>query len=108
MKRANRKTSFLDMDYIMNMSKSMFLTYLRNGHLPIFPLKPIDELAIPRPSVFYTKHDWVYNNRHLLEYYSVEEFIELGSHIDFIFREMGRAVDPDMYFDKIRDLARLI
>jgi hypothetical protein len=108
MKRSNRQTTFLEMDYIMNMSKGTFLTYLRNGHIPVFPLKPMDDDATPIPSIFYCKKDWLYNNRHLLEYYSVEAFVELGSHVDFIFRETARAVDLDMYFDKLRDLATLI
>jgi len=108
MKRANRQATFLEMEFIMNMSKGAFLTYLRNGHIPVFPLKPIDQGATPKPSVFYSKKDWLYNNRHLLEYYSVETFVELGTHIDFIFRETGRAVDLDMYFDQLSDLAKLL
>ena len=110
MNASNRRVEFMEFQFIMNMSRDMFLKHLRKGLIPHFPLKPyIDEDDIrPKKKVFYNKDDWYYNNRHLLEYLSLEEFLGSGEHIDFIFRENGRAVDLDMYMQEIRDLAALL
>jgi hypothetical protein len=39
---------------------------------------------------------------------SVDDFLQMGSHVDFIFREKGNSVDIDAYFEKVYDLAVLL
>lgn len=102
---ANHTVPSLEFHYIMNMSRDAFLQQIKHGFIPIhYTLEPVATV----PSVFYSKTDWLYNNRHLLETMSVEEFLLQGSHVDFIFREKGKPVDIDAYLEKVYDLAVLL
>lgn len=102
---ANRHVPSLEFHYIMNMSRDAFFQQIKHGFIPIhYTLEPVDTV----PSVFYSKTDWLYNNRHLLETMSVEEFLLQGSHVDFIFREKGKAVDVDSYLENVYDLAVIL
>jgi len=99
---ANRPVPSLEFHYIMNMSREVFLQQIKHGFIPVhYTLEPASTI----PSIFYNKTDWLYNNRHLLETMSVEEFLLQGSHIDFIFREKGKPVELDMYMETLYDLA---
>lgn len=101
---ANRPVPSIEFHYIMNLSRDAFFQQIKHGFIPIhYTLEPVETV----PSVFYSKADWLYNNRHLLETMSVEEFLLEGSHIDFIFREHGKAIDLDTYFENVVDLARI-
>ena len=99
---ANRPAPSLEFHYIMNMSRDVFLTHLKSGYIP--PVHYFVEPGTTIPSVFYSKEDWWYNNRHLLETMSMDDFLRLGSHIDFIFREHGKHVDIDSYLENIHDI----
>jgi len=102
---ANRPVPSIEFHYIMNMSRDAFFQQIKHGFIPIhYKLEPTATV----PSIFYSKSDWLYNNRHLLETMSVEEFLLQGSHVDFIFREKGNSVDIDAYFEKVYDLAVLL
>jgi hypothetical protein len=99
---SNRPAPSLEFHYIMNMSRETFIQQINHGFIPIhYILEP----ATTVPSVFYNKIDWLYNNRHLLETMNVEEFLRQGSHVDFIFRENGKPVNIDSYFEILHDLA---
>ena len=99
---ANRPVPSLGFHYIMNMSRDAFLQQIKHGFIPIhYTLEPVSTV----PSIFYNKKDWLYNNRHLLETMSVEEFLLQGSHIDFIFREKAKPVDLDAYLETLCHLA---
>jgi hypothetical protein len=102
MNRANRPTPSLEFHYIMNMSRDMFLEHLKIGYLPIIHLFIEPRTTIS--SVFYSKEDWLYNNRHLLETMSVDDFLQMGSHVDFIFREHGKHVDLKSYLENMHDI----
>ena len=99
---ANRPAPSLEFHYIMNMSRDMFLEHLHNGYIPTIHLFIEPRTTIP--SVFYSKEDWRYNNRHLLETMSVDDFLRLGSHIDFIFRERGKHIELDSYLENMHDI----
>lgn len=102
MNYANRPAPSLEFHYVMNMTRDHFVHQIKNGFIRIhYTLGPVCTV----PSVFYNKMDWLYNNRHLLETMSVEEFMLQGSHIDFIFRENGKPVDLDDYLNTLHDLA---
>ena len=102
---ANRPVPSMEFHYIMNMSKDVFLQQIKQGFIPLhYQLEPVSTI----PSVFYNKTDWLYNNRHLLETMSLEDFLNQGIHVDFIFREHAKAVNVDLYLETIGDLARTI
>jgi hypothetical protein len=102
---ANRPAPSFEFHYIMNMSRDAFVQQIKAGFIPIhYRLDPVSTI----PSVFYNKMDWLYNNRHLLETMSVEEFLLQGSHVDFIFRETAKTVDIDAYLEKVYDLSLIL
>lgn len=100
---ANRPIPSMEFHYIMNMTRETFMQQIKHGFLPLH--YTLERGASPIPSVFYSKTDWFYNNRHLLETMSIDDFLSQGSHVDFIFREKAKAVDLELYLENMRDLA---
>jgi len=102
---ANRQVPSLEFHYVMNMTRDHFVHQIKNGFIRIH-YTPTPACTVP--SVFYNKMDWLYNNRHLLETMSLDDFLLQGPHIDFIFRENGKPVDLDTYLETFYDLAGAI
>jgi hypothetical protein len=74
-----------EFEEIMNMSYNEFIHKLQNNSLPDFPRNKKPKFHREMPGVFFSKSEWLYLNRHRLEYMLTNEFVSSGNHIDILF-----------------------
>jgi len=108
--QANRKCEIVEPEfqYIMNLSYEEFSQHVDKGYIPIFPLKLANEQnSTPKNAVYYSKMEWMYKNRHLLESMPQEEFIKCAEERDFIFKTNSSTIDLDNYIKTIYHLSEI-